>query len=240
LTRNRPLVALMALELAVVAGAALRYGTDGAAATAAALLLAPVAIWSVAATGARLGGPRLGLVAAGSYVLLPAIASVYMLASYRSTFEHEAIPDLLGLRAAPWFALGVGTTLAVAYAPRVILAAVGVAAASAALIVWGTDPLAGVRVGLHETAWSITLLEWFVLAGLIGAARRSLWLAIALGGWLTAAVLHGAHGGYEHTAFWRSLSVAAGAAALLLSSLVLLVPPFRLPRTAPPSSEHPG
>jgi hypothetical protein len=155
-----------------------------------------------------------------------------MLVSYRSTFAHEAIPNLLGLRATPWFALGIAMTLAVAYAPRVFLAAVGVAAASAGLIAWGTDPLAGIRAGLHETAWSITLLEWFVLAGFLGAARRSIWLAIALFGWLVAAILHGAHGGYDNAAFWRSLSLATPAAALLLSSLVLLVPPLRRPRPA--------
>jgi hypothetical protein len=232
MSRHRSLIALMALEVAVVAAAAIRYGTDGPAATAAALVLAPVAVWSTAAAGRRLGGPRFGLLAAGSYVLLPALAATYMLASYRSTFEHEAIPDVLGLRATLWFALGVGITVAVAYAPRVILAAVGVAAASAALIAWGTDPLAGIRAGLHETAWSITLLEWFVLAGLLGAARRSIWLAIAFFAWLVVAILHGAHGGYDNAAFWSSLSVAAPAAALLLSSLVLLVPPLRRPRTA--------
>jgi hypothetical protein len=232
MTRQRALIALMAIELAIVAWAAVRYSTDGAAATAAALLLAPVAVWSVAAAGSRLGGRPFGLLAAAIYVVLPGLGTRYMLVSYRSTFEHEAIPNLLGLRATPWFALGIAMTLAAAYAPRVILAAVWLAAASAALIAWGTDPLAAVRVGLHETAWSITLLEWFIVAGLVGAARRSAWLALALLGWLAAAVLHGAHTGYEDAAFWRSLSVAAGAAALLLSSLVLLVPPLRRPRTA--------
>jgi hypothetical protein len=232
MTRQRALIALMALELAIVAWAAIRYTTDGAAATATALLLAPVAVWAVAAAGDRLGGRPFGLLAAAAYVALPALGTRYMLVSYRSTFSHDVIPNLLGLRATPWFALGVGITLAVAYAPHVILAAVGVAAALAALIAWGTDPLAGIRAGLHETAWSITLLEWFVLAGSLGAARRSIWLAIALFGWLVAATLHGAHGGYDDAAFWRSLSVAAPAAALLLSSLVLLVPPLRRPRPA--------
>jgi hypothetical protein len=230
--RQRALIALMAIELAIVAWAAVRYTTDGAAATAAALLLAPVAVWSVAVAGGRLGGRPFGLLAAATYVVLPALGTRYMLVSYRSTFAHEAIPNLLGLRGTPWFALGVGITLAVAYAPRVILAAVGVAAAAAALIAWGTEPLGGIRAGLHETAWSITLLEWFVLAGLLGAARRSIWLALALFGWLVAAILHGAHGGYDNAAFWRSLSVAAPAAALMLSSLVLLVPPLRRSRTA--------
>jgi hypothetical protein len=239
MTRQRALIALMALELAIVAGAAIRYSADGAVATVTALLLAPVAIWSVAAAGTRLGGPRFGLFAAGSYAVLPALASAYMLVSYRGIFEREAIPDLLGLRATPWFALGVGLTLALAYVPRGILAAIGVAVASGALLTWGTAPLAEIRAGLHETAWSIALLEWFVLAGLIGAARRSIWLAAALGGWLAAAVLHAAHLGYDHSAFWRSLSVAAPASALLLSSLALLVPPLRPVRTAR-SSDHAG
>ncbi len=231
MTRHRTVVAVIALELVVVTWAALRYRTDGAAATAAAFVLAPIAVWSTLAAGTRLGGHRLGLLAAASYVLLPALASAYMLVSYRSTFEQEAIPDVLGLRATPWFALGVVLTIVLAYAPRVILAAFAVAATAAALLAWGTDPLSGIRIGLHETAWSITLLEWLLLAGLIGAARRSGTLAIALGGWVASAALHGAHLGYEHSAFWRSLSVAAPAAALLLSSLVLLVPPLRRSRT---------
>jgi hypothetical protein len=232
MTRQRALVALMAIELAIVAWAAVRYSTDGAVATAAALLLAPVAVWSVAAAGSRLGGRPFGLLAAATYVVLPTLATRYMLLSYRSTFAHEAVPNLLGLRATPWFALGIAMTLAAAYAPRVILTAIWLAAASAALVAWGTAPLGAVRVGLHESAWSITFLEWLIVAGLIGAARRSAWLAIALFGWLAAAVLHGAHAGYENAALWRSLSVATGAAALLLSSLVLLVPPLRRPRTA--------
>lgn len=231
MTRHRAVIALIALELAVVAWAALRYSTDGAGAAAAALVLAPVVMWSVAAAGTRLGGPRFGLLAAATYVVLPFAASAYMLVSYRTTFKQEAIPDLLGLRATLWFAIGVAMTIAFAYAPPVILAAVGVVAASAALLAWGTDPLSGIRGGLHETAWSITLLEWFVLAGLIGAARRSVLLAVALAGWVVAAVLQGAHVGYAHSLFWSSLSVAAPAAALLLSSLALLVPPLHRPRT---------
>jgi hypothetical protein len=230
---------MIVLELVIVAVAAARYGTDGPVATAIAILLAPVAVWSIASAGARIGGTRHGLVAAGAYVLLPALASMSMLLTYRDTFERQAIPNLLGLRAPGWFALGVGVTLAVAYAPRLVLGLAGVVAVAAALAAWGTDPLGQLRGNLHETVWSISLLEWLVAAGVIGAARRSMWLAVALGGWLAAAILHGAHGGYESAAFWRSLSVAAPAASLLLSSLVLLVPPLRRPR-AVQRSEHAG
>jgi hypothetical protein len=237
MTRQRILAALIVLELVIVTGAAIRYGTDGPAATVISILLAPVAVWSTASAGARIGGPRLGLVAAGIYILLPWLASMYMLVTYRSTFEHRAIPNLLGLRETAWFALGVGITLTLAYAPRLVLGVAGLVATSAAIVAWGTEPLGHIRGDLHETVWSITLLEWLVVAGLIGTARRSVWLAIALGGWLVAAVLHGADGGYESAAFWRSLSVAAPAASLVLSSLCLLVPPLRRPRMAS-SSEH--
>lgn len=237
MTRRRVLPALMGIEVVIVAVAAARYGTDNWAATAAALILAPVAVWSVATAGTRLSGRRFGLSSAAGYVLLPAIATAYMLPSYRSTFTHEAIPYVLGIRATPWFALGVALTLALAYAPRAALAAGGIVVAAIALGVWGTRPLAGVRGGLHETAWSITLLEWFVVAGLIGVARRSAWLAIGLAGWMVAAVLHASHRGYDQAAFWRSLSVVTPAAALLLSSLALLVPPLRRPRMLPPAPD---
>jgi hypothetical protein len=225
--------------VAVVAAIARAFGTDGTASTLGALALAAVAVLATAALGRRVAGERFAVAAAAMYVILPLLANRFMLGTYRSTFDHQALPDLVGLRATPWFALGVVVTAALAFAPRRPAAVAGAAAAVVALLTWGTGDLASIRGGLHETAWSITLLEWFLVAGVLGAARRNGWLAVALGGWLVALVVHAAHVGYNDAAFWQSLAAGAPAAALLLTSLLLLIPPLRRLRTAQ-SSEHAG
>ena len=211
------------IALAVLAAAEPRrersvaaYGTDGMASTLGALVLAPVAVVSTAAFARRVAGQRFAIAAAAAYVVLPLLATRFMLVTYRSTFDHQALPDLVGLRATPWFALGVLLTAALAVAPRRAAGVSGAVAAVAALILWGTADLASIRNGLHETAWSITLLEWFIVAGFIGAARRNGWLAVALVGWLLAIILHAAHVGYDNAAFWQSL--AAGATSRRCSS----------------------
>jgi hypothetical protein len=240
LSRQGVALAIVAIaELVVVAAIARAFGTDGAASTLGALALAPVAVLATAALGRRVAGERFAVAAAVAYLVLPLLAHRFMLGTYRSTFDHRALPDLVGLRSTPWFALGVLVTAALAVAPRRAAGVAGAVAAIVALIVWGTGDLASIRNGLHETAWSITLLEWFFVAGLIGAARRNAWLGVGLAGWLLAVIIHAAHIGYNDAAFWQSLSAGAPAAALLLSSLVLLVPPLRRPRTAP-SSSHAG
>jgi hypothetical protein len=97
----------------------------------------------------------------------------------------------------------------------------------------GFGDLDTIRIGMHETVFSITLLEWLPIAGTIGAARCSSLRAATLAGWLAFAVGHAAQQGYDDAAFWQSLSVATPAIALLLSSLALLVPRLRpLPAAA--------
>lgn len=215
--------ALAATEVVVVAGVAVAYGTDGPLSTAAALLLAPVAVLLTKRLGATLSGERFGVAAAVIYILLPVLGTLYALGPYRHTFTHEAVPALVGLRATPWFALGlVLTALALARAAAVLFVIAGVVS-----IALGTGDLRTVRDGLHETAWSISMLAWFGVAGVIGATRRSVALAASLAGWLTFAVLHAARQGYDNAAFWQSLSVAAPAIAVTLTSLALLVPPVR-------------
>ncbi len=49
-------------------------------------------------------------------------------------------------------------------------------------IALGTGDLGTVRDGLHETAWSISMIAWLGVAGVIGATRRSVALAASLGG----------------------------------------------------------
>jgi len=218
------LVALAALEVAVVAAIGIAYGTDGAVSTAIALVLAPFAVALTWRLADRLAGPRFANLAAAVYVVLPALAALAMLGTYRSTFLHRAVPNLVGLRGTPWFVLG----LAIGVAALFRLAAPVLAVAGLVVLVTSWDDLGVIRVGLHETAWSITMLEWLAVAGVVGAALRSRVRAAGLAGWLALALGLAARRGYDGAAFWQSLALAAPAIAVLLSSLWLLVPPLRL------------
>jgi hypothetical protein len=210
----------------VVAGVAAAYGSDGTLSTLAALALAPVAVAATFRAGRLLAGATFGLAAAALYVALPAVGTAYMLAGYRSTFTHQALPDLLGLRATPYFAAGVLVALAAGFRP-ILTAALGAVLLGAALGVDGLDGFGAIRNGLHETAWSITMLVWVGAAGALGAARRSPLVGLGLSAWLGAAVLHGVDRGYDHAAFWQALAAAAPATAVLVSALALLVPRLR-------------
>ena len=233
--RPRPrltLAALAAADVVVVAWIAAAYGTDGPASTVAALVLAPVAVVLTWRLAERLAGPRFGDLAALVYVALPALACLSMLDTYRATFLHRAVPDLVGLRATGWFALGLAIAAAAAY--RAAAPVLAVAGLVTLVLSWGD--LSPIRIGLHETVWSIAMLEWLALAGVLGAAMRSRARAAGLAGWLALALGLAARRGYDAGAFWQSLALAAPAIAVLLSSLWLLMPPLRL---APAPSRAP-
>jgi hypothetical protein len=232
--RARPsliVLTLMAVEPALVALVAARYGHDGPFSILAAVALAPIAVAETWWLASGVAGPRFAVAAAGVYVVLPGLAMLPLLGGYRNQFAEEAVPNLLGLRATPWFALGLAigaATLATRYSAAP-LALTGIVLLASAWV-----DLGDIRVGLHETAWSIAMLEWLVVAAVVGLALRDRWRAAALGGWLAAAIALAARQGYADAAFWQSLSVATPAIAVLLSSLWLLLPPLRLaPRPAP-------
>ena len=222
--------ALAAVEVAVVVAVAATQTTDGALAIVIALVLAPVAVAATAAIAGRIGGERIAVAAAAVYVVLPFFGNRYMTGGYRGTFDARALPALVGLRDSLVFAVGVACAAVVAFAPRVVAAAGGMLALVVSAAAW---QLGGKTLipGLHETVWSITLLKWLVLAGIIAVLLRSVFLAAAVGGWLLAATIWAAHRGYDDAVFWRSLAVATPAAAVLLSSLALLVPRLRPARS---------
>lgn len=217
------LVAIAAGDVVVVAALASAYGTDGVLSTIAALVLAPVAVCLTWANASRLAGPRFADAAAAVYVGLPLLGTIYMLGTYRSTFTHQVVPDLIGLRATPWFALGL--LLAASALTRWTAPAFLIAGGVWLVVRFGE--LGAIRTGLHETVWSIAMLEWLAIAGVLGAARRSWLRALGLGGWLAFGVAHATARGYADAAFWQSLSLTAPAIAVLLSSLWLLVPRLR-------------
>jgi hypothetical protein len=201
LTRHGLNVAsLAAAEVVGVGVIAARYGTDGPASTVAALVLAPVAVGLTYTLGRRLAGDPFGFGAAAVYVALPFLGWLYMLSTYRASFAQQALPELVGLRATPWFALGLVLAALALLRPLAPLFVI----VGAFELVAGFGDLDTIRIGMHETVFSITLLEWLPIAGTIGAARCSSLRAATLAGWLAFAVGHAAQQGYDDAAFWQS------------------------------------
>jgi hypothetical protein len=192
-----------------------------------ALIVAPVAVWAVAAAGTRVAGERFGLASAAVFVLLPHAARAYFYGAYDRVYADTVVPSFLGLRGTLAYAAGVAVAIAFRFAPRAVVATAGAAAAVAALAVWGTGPVGGVKDDLHETGWSVALLEWLPVAGTVGVARRSSPLAAGLAGWLVLVVLRAAEASYANGAFWREFAPALPAAALLVTAVSLLVPTRR-------------
>jgi hypothetical protein len=89
------------------------------------------------------------------------------------------------------------------------------------------DQFDGNLAGLREYFWSQRLLEWTPIAGVIGLARRSVPLAILIGGWfgtLVAVEATRIGNGYENGELFRALLPALPAYVLLAAALPLLVP----------------
>lgn len=228
LSRQRLAVgALGAAAIVVVALVAATQATDGVVSVVLALALAPIGVAATAVLGGRVGGDRFAVAAAAVYVVLPFLANRFMLPTYRGTFDAHALPALVGTQHTLVFALGTAAAVACVLLPRAVAAAGGVLAFVIAAAVWQFEGVGRLTPAFHESVWSVSLLEWLFVAGILGGLVRAPLLALATGGWLLAAILWGAHRGYDGAAFWRSLAIAVPAAALVLSSLALLVPRLR-------------
>ncbi|MGZ4335164.1 MAG: hypothetical protein ACXVRJ_12975, partial [Gaiellaceae bacterium] len=96
-------------------------------------------------------------------------------------------------------------------------------------------------LGIKEHFWSMRVVEWLVLAGLIGVARRSLTGFLLIGGWFAAFVVtKGAWGGaniYGGSVF-RIMMPSFPAFVLMLASLVFLWPRGRKGRRPAPPAPH--
>ncbi|HVU79683.1 MAG TPA: hypothetical protein VHC67_19070 [Gaiellaceae bacterium] len=197
-----------------------------------ALILSPAACVATALVARRLAGRRFALAAAWVYVVLPLLGGLYALSTYRHTFFHGAVPQLVGLHEPQWLLIAVVAALVAAVAPATSVGALGTIALVVALVTWGTGGLADVKGGLHETGWSPTFIAWAFVAGVVGSAVRRPLFALGLGGWAAAVILGAANGGYGSDGeFWRALAAATPALALLLTSIALLVPRLRPART---------
>lgn len=225
------------VQVAVVLAVAAKQSNAGAGAVVAAVLLAPVAVLAAAAAARRLAGGWFPLVAAAAVVLLPFLANRFLLARERADFDRHALPALVGTQATGVFALGVLAVVLVAVLPRTVAAAAGVAGVAAALAVWSPAALGDLKPMLHETAYSVALPQWLVVAAIAGAALRRPRIGIALGSVAVAAILRAAHQPQGDAGFWRALGPLVPAGGVLLASLRLLVPRLR-PQPRPAAVEQ--
>jgi hypothetical protein len=134
------------------------------------------------------------------------------------------------------FLVPVAVALLISWRPRELAAFL--AAAAPALLVaalWRTpdfgvlslDVLRGQFAGLREYFWSQRLLQWLPLAGAIAVARRSVPLALLVGGWFAAWVAIGAARAgvrFEDAGLINALLPALPAYLMLGAALPLLVP----------------
>jgi hypothetical protein len=237
LKAKTPIALVAPLGIAAIGAVALLAAlrpNDGAGAVIAALLLAPVAVWSVVAIGERLSGSRFAVAAGIVYIVLPFAGRLFFYGPFVRIYDRIVAPSLVGLRAPWWFALGVGIALVVALGPQIVTGAAGIAALVVALVAWVSTDWTTLYDNFHETAWSPTLLSVLPFACVIAVGLRKPWLAAALGGWAGFFILHGVARPYGGGAFWLSLAAATPATAVLLTSLALLVPPVASFRTAAP------
>jgi hypothetical protein len=197
----------------------------GTGSTIAALLLTPVSALAAAAIGGRIG-PRTALGAAAVYLVLPFAGRLYFYGSFLHVYDHVVMPALVGLTHTGWFALGTAVALGVAALPERVAGIIGIAAAVVAAGAWIDVSWTHLYGDFHETTWSPTLLCYLPFAGVVGLATRRPWIAASIGGWFSVLLLRGTHRPYATGGLWLSLAAAVPAMALLLTALVLLVPPL--------------
>jgi hypothetical protein len=90
-------------------------------------------------------------------------------------------------------------------------------------------------LGIKEHFWSVRLVQWAPIAGFVGLLRRSVAVAVLIGGWFTAYFFvkgSYAYSSVEDGSFFRLLMPAFPAFLIMCASIVFLVP--RVPRTQPP------
>jgi hypothetical protein len=219
------------------------------------IVLGPLAIVAALCVAGSVGGVALGAWTLLVWVAMPWVAPVFTLPKYDSTMRDDVLPLVLGLTGDAGYAEGVAILGALALMTRRSRATTALSAGTLLVLaaVWlsrtpgveglSLDALQGNLAGLREFFFSQRLLQWLPLAGVIAVARRSVPLALALGGWLGGYVafrLTSTEATFENGEFFRLLLPALPAYVLLAAALPLLVPtlaarlgPLARPATVP-------
>ncbi|HVM18229.1 MAG TPA: glycosyltransferase family 39 protein [Gaiellaceae bacterium] len=184
--------------------------------------------WADGAAAGLAVGFAIGLKPSNAFVVVAPLAALAVARRWRpaGAFALALAPALLTL--ALWKYRGLG------YLPAFLFPEARVAAGAVAFT-GPLDPylsldwqrLADNEAQLREYFWSVRLLEWVPLVGLVGVARRSLPTAVLLGTWFVAFLLgKGAseRAGVEVGTFFRLLMPAYPAFFLLGVGILLVVP----------------
>jgi hypothetical protein len=99
-------------------------------------------------------------------------------------------------------------------------------------------------LGIKEHFWSLRVIEWLVIAGLVGLGRRSVTMLLVVGGWFAAFVVTKAtyqHASIDDASVFRIMMPSYPAFVLLLGSLVFLLPRrWREPAPTAPAETAPA
>ena len=218
------------------------------------VVLGPLAIVAALCVAASVGGLALGAWTLLVWVALPWFAPLFTLTKYDGTMRDDVLPLVLGLTGDAGYAEGVAILVALALLTRRtrVTTALGALLLAALAAVWlsrapgaggfSLDALQANLAGLREYFFSQRLLQWVPLAGVIAVARRSVPVALALGGWFAGYATFRLTGTatFEEGEFFRLLLPALPAFVLLVAALPLLVPtlaarlgPLARPATVP-------
>jgi hypothetical protein len=181
-----------------------------------------------------------------SSVFLVGIALALVAARHRRaavSFALGLAPAVVALAVWKWRGLGYLPLFHAAPAARLALAA-------------GSAPLGALNLhrylhlldwgqfqrnldSLREHFWSLRVVEWLVVAGLVALARHSRTALLLVGGWFAAfAIVKGSYtyASFDNGSLFRFLIPAIPPFVLLLAALPLLLPGARtrLPSVAPP------
>lgn len=203
------------------------------------LVLGPLAIVCALRVTASVGGVALGAWTLLVWVAVPWFAPTFTLTKYDTTVRDDVLPIAMGLTGGSGYAEGVAILAALALLTRRtrVTTTLGALVFLVLAAVWlrrvpGVDGLSlevlqANLASLREYFFSQRLLLWLPLAGVIAVARRSVPLALALGGWLGGYVIFRAASSsatFENGEFFRLLLPALPAYVLLAAALPLLVP----------------
>jgi hypothetical protein len=142
------------------------------------------------------------------------------------------VPALVTL--AVWKKIGLGTIPALSAPDIRVAAGSGLAPQPASLnryFPFDWDTFSTNLDQLREVGWSLRLVEWLTIAGILGLVRRAPVYGVMVGAWFTSYLLFkgGASGraSVEQMSFFRFIMPAFPAFVLLALSIVFLVPGTR-------------